>query len=594
MLHLNKPLNILKFNEKLFEDGLKPTKLIISKHLKVIEDIKSINRISKSKKLLSCMHEFLPLNKRMTFKDKFFFYKKNFQTTKSLRTLHQELISKEKDLKPFWTKSCLDVSTKLWLPTKTASPDLVSNYSNTSVKSTIPNLPFSTTTKINLPQKNLPTTSFPSLPFLPQGTTEPENIRYCRKIRIYPNKIQKDLFQKCFGCSRYIYNKGVEKLKNEWNSLFEKAKKTGCLECQNTLYNKLYCEKHYKKSKPKIDFPLSLSKLRPFLMKSDKELSDQEKWMKDIPYDTRQLVIKSLIGNIKSAISNLKNGHIQRFSMNYKTKRDDKQVFFVNKHAVQHLNIFKRRLKKKSKIRTRRRYKNYHQAKIESDCIILKDTYNWYILIPKKKIHTYKKAPYTCCSLDPGVRCFQTMYSPDGIIGKLGDGLSTEINKINKRIDLLKSIRTKIKKFKTKRNLHFRCFQLRTKIKNILNDFQWKLSNYLVKNFNVIVLPTFETQKMVSRKLLSKKRRLSKKTNRMMINLSHYKFQEKMKYQCKKYKRKLLIVNESYTSKTCTSCGKLKNDLGSAKMYNCNDCGLCLDRDVNGARNIYIKTLCSL
>jgi len=42
-------------------------------------------------------------------------------------------------------------------------------------------------------------------------------------------------------------------------------------------------------------------------MKSDKDLDDNELWIKDTPYDTRQLVIKELIGNIKSAISNKRN-----------------------------------------------------------------------------------------------------------------------------------------------------------------------------------------------------------------------------------------------------------------------------------------------
>ena len=47
-------------------------------------------------------------------------------------------------------------------------------------------------------------------------------------------------------------------------------------------------------------------------------------------------------------------------------------------------------------------------------------------------------------------------------------------------------------------------------------------------------------------------------------------------------------VNESYTSKTCTHCGCI-NDVGSSKVYSCKSCNLVIDRDVNGARNIFIK-----
>jgi len=52
----------------------------------------------------------------------------------------------------------------------------------------------------------------------------------------------------------------------------------------------------------------------------------------------------------------------------------------------------------------------------------------------------------------------------------------------------------------------------------------------------------------------------------------------------------LCIVNESYTSKTCTECGEL-NDVQGSEEYHCNVCGLDVDRDVNGSRNILIKNL---
>ena len=65
----------------------------------------------------------------------------------------------------------------------------------------------------------------------------------------------------------------------------------------------------------------------------------------------------------------------------------------------------------------------------------------------------------------------------------------------------------------------------------------------------------------------------------------------KSKFKCKEYKRKLILVNESFTSKTCTKCGNLKNDLGSSKVYNCKNCGISIDRDHNGARNILLKTI---
>ena len=50
-------------------------------------------------------------------------------------------------------------------------------------------------------------------------------------------------------------------------------------------------------------------------------------------------------------------------------------------------------------------------------------------------------------------------------------------------------------------------------------------------------------------------------------------------------------VKENYTSKMCSNCSHYNDDLGDNKIYNCNKCFKIIDRDVNAARNIYLKTL---
>ena len=46
-----------------------------------------------------------------------------------------------------------------------------------------------------------------------------------------------------------------------------------------------------------------------------------------------------------------------------------------------------------------------------------------------------------------------------------------------------------------------------------------------------------------------------------------------------------------YTSKTCTSCGNKKEDLGGNKIYSCVKCNLTTDRDYNGCRNIFLSCI---
>lgn len=51
------------------------------------------------------------------------------------------------------------------------------------------------------------------------------------------------------------------------------------------------------------------------------------------------------------------------------------------------------------------------------------------------------------------------------------------------------------------------------------------------------------------------------------------------------------ICTEEYTSQTCGVCGELNKELKDSEVFKCNKCNLIIDRDINGARNIYIKNL---
>jgi putative transposase len=50
--------------------------------------------------------------------------------------------------------------------------------------------------------------------------------------------------------------------------------------------------------------------------------------------------------------------------------------------------------------------------------------------------------------------------------------------------------------------------------------------------------------------------------------------------------RQVVLVNPSYTSKTCSSCGVLFEGLALADRWIACSCGLSMDRDVNAALNI--------
>lgn len=121
-----------------------------------------------------------------------------------------------------------------------------------------------------------------------------------------------------------------------------------------------------------------------------------------------------------------------------------------------------------------------------------------------------------------------------------------------------------------------------------------KCAKWLCSNYDVIILPVFETQRMTSRK--GKRRRLNSKTCRQMYTWSHYTFRQRLLYKATEYENtRVVLCTEEYTSKTCGLCGGLNHKLGGSKHFVCPNaaCGARVDRDANGARNIYIKWKCT-
>jgi len=72
-----------------------------------------------------------------------------------------------------------------------------------------------------------------------------------------------------------------------------------------------------------------------------------------------------------------------------------------------------------------------------------------------------------------------------------------------------------------------------------------------------------------------------------------YEFKMRLKYKCDVHRKKYEEIDEAYTSKTCTKCGFLNNNLGSKKILKCENvnCNYKKNRDVCGARNIMINKI---
>ena len=75
-----------------------------------------------------------------------------------------------------------------------------------------------------------------------------------------------------------------------------------------------------------------------------------------------------------------------------------------------------------------------------------------------------------------------------------------------------------------------------------------------------------------------------------MNELKFYKFKQRLKFKAELLNKQVYIVNEMYTTMTCSSCGNL-NNVGIKEIYKCKEssCKKTLLRDVSAAKNILMK-----
>jgi putative transposase len=85
-----------------------------------------------------------------------------------------------------------------------------------------------------------------------------------------------------------------------------------------------------------------------------------------------------------------------------------------------------------------------------------------------------------------------------------------------------------------------------------------------------------------------KNRKLRSKTVRAMLTWSHYKFKMRLKNKALEFGKKVIDVCEAYTSKTVSWTGEVKK-VGGSRVIRSG--GITLDRDLNGAKGIFIRFL---
>lgn len=131
---------------------------------------------------------------------------------------------------------------------------------------------------------------------------------------------------------------------------------------------------------------------------------------------------------------------------------------------------------------------------------------------------------------------------------------------------------------KNREKLRIKIAKVYQKITNQKQYFFHQVSNKLIRENQSISCETLKVENMIKNRNLSKS----------IQDVSWSSFISILEYKCIWYSKELIRVPTYYaSSKICSSCGNKKDDLKlSDRVYNCNNCNLSIDRDLNSSYNL--------
>lgn len=362
------------------------------------------------------------------------------------------------------------------------------------------------------------------------------------KIRIYPNPMQKEIIEKTFGCTRFVYNYFLSERKEK-----------------------------YEKDKISINAYKQLLELT--------ELKRNYLWLKEVD----SIALQKCIFNLDKAFENFYHGKgYPKFRA--KGKHDSYQTEIrINEYkGVIHESIridFKKReiiLPKLKKVKFRG-YRNikYIAGKIKS-ATISKEANKYFasvlveILFVKPQIN-----PTSIVGLDLGIKDF--------IVTSNGEKLKNQVKNYEKRLKGLQKGLSRCKAgSKNRYKMKLKIQRLYLKIRNARKHMIYKLANKILKEDDIIAVENLDVKDMY--KVHSIAKHLSK--------VPMGEFLRVLKYKAEWLGKKVIEINRYYpSSQICNRCdykNKEVKDL-SVRKWTCPSCGMEHDRDFNASINIMFE-----
>lgn len=375
------------------------------------------------------------------------------------------------------------------------------------------------------------------------------------KLRLYPEDYHLPILNQHIGHNRFVYNECIK------------------------LNKKLHEEGNKIKSRYELQTYI-------------KQLKDSDKpWLKEVNSQS----IQNTILNYSRAISNYLQ-YLKQVSKGKKPKRKIGEPKLKRKNIVGagsfrvpqncKLIVDTTNPKYKSSIifhKVKKPIKVHYHRVLPSDAIIgamtiTKDNVgDWWVSIEYKTNEPYKvvKMGDGVIGIDVGVANYYTTSEGKVVRNpKFFEEEVNEISKLNRLISKKRSNKVGTKKLQLKQN------KLYIKIHNKTLDFIHKETNKLIRENQSISIESLSVYDLLVMNDSDLSRRIQYSNLSMFLNI--------LKYKCQWSGTELGTVDKFFaSSKICSSCGN-KDDTINLKdrTYECKQCGLIMDRDLNAAINI--------